>query len=488
MNRLTQSNTDENSPPKKQYYNEKNFNLMTKKFSKQNHKLSLFHINIRSLNKNASSLKLYLETLNNKFEIIVLTEIWSINIDIMKNDFPNYTMHHVTPESSIIGGVAILIKNNIHHVFLNKSNNDKIEQISIQIKINNTKTTIIGIYRHPNYNYQNAIDLLESFSKTHKNIIILGDININLLKSSDTQINKYINHLFKNNFINHIDNPTRETHNTKTLIDHIYTKGSSLHKFNNESGILINDITDHYAIFLLIYKAKIENKERPLTRIFSKNNSEKYKKEIENITIEDIMQNDNLDECCVNLITHMQNAYEKAFPLIKQSNKQFKNKPWITKSLIKCSKVKNKMYLKWKKTQSDKHKLTYLKYKKIFTKCLIESENKYFRKILDHHKKNSKDTWKILNGLTKTNEKTVNIISSLTTDTGIITDKEEIANAVNTFFTNIGQNLKNKIQPNKCYTKFLKKTTVNSIFLYNTNEDEIQSVIKKTAKQKKLWC
>lgn len=151
-----------------------------------------------------------------------------------------------------------------------------IESIGIQTQINNTKTSIIGIYRHPHHNNENASEILKYIDTNYKNAVILGDMNINLLNSQDTKINEYINKLYKHEFLNHIEYPTRITENARTLIDHIYTKGNNLHKLQNKSGILINDISDHYAVFLLIYKAKYENKDRPLIRILSQKNIDKY--------------------------------------------------------------------------------------------------------------------------------------------------------------------------------------------------------------------
>src|SRR5215470_8729854 len=62
-------------------YTESTFSAAISTLNKQDIKLSIFHLNIRSLNKNIRSLQLLLSTLDVSFDVIVLSEIWTINID-----------------------------------------------------------------------------------------------------------------------------------------------------------------------------------------------------------------------------------------------------------------------------------------------------------------------------------------------------------------------------------------------------------------------
>jgi len=49
--------------------------------SVKNMDISVFHLNIRSLNKNHVNLFTFLQLLNIQFDIIVLSEIWNYNLD-----------------------------------------------------------------------------------------------------------------------------------------------------------------------------------------------------------------------------------------------------------------------------------------------------------------------------------------------------------------------------------------------------------------------
>ena len=95
------------------YYNENQFvNVFN---VKDGHELSVFHVNIRSLNCNYRSLVMFLHSLEFKFDILILSEIWSYNSEFLHKIFPSYDFHYNIPKSSKIGGIEIFIKNSISH-------------------------------------------------------------------------------------------------------------------------------------------------------------------------------------------------------------------------------------------------------------------------------------------------------------------------------------------------------------------------------------
>lgn len=58
--------------------------------------LTVFHMNIRSLNKNRSKLYNLLHSLDLTFDVIVLSEIWNCNLDLCNNLFEGYTFFRRT--------------------------------------------------------------------------------------------------------------------------------------------------------------------------------------------------------------------------------------------------------------------------------------------------------------------------------------------------------------------------------------------------------
>lgn len=75
---------------------------------------------------------------------------------------------------------------------------------------------------------------------------ILGDFNINLFKSeAHSPTEDFLNYLHENYFYPIINNPTRITNKSATLIHNIL-----FNSFNYETkpGILFTDISDHFPL------------------------------------------------------------------------------------------------------------------------------------------------------------------------------------------------------------------------------------------------
>lgn len=453
------------------YYNEESFNNY---FTNKN-SLSIFHLNIRSLNKNGSNLLTFLSSIKLEFDIIIISEIWSNNIDISLNQFTGYQKYYTLPQRSNIGGICILIKSNLSHKEINIKSYDDIENIAIEITINKTKILIIGTYRHPNNNTNNMTNFLKEI-KHQKNIILLGDININLLDNRNGPVRKYTNNLLELEFLPKINHPTRITKNSKTLLDHIYSKGNKINKLNIDTGIIITDISDHMGTFMIINNTPNKNNKERI-RIYSKNNINKFIETLSTKINTLVIEND-VHTSTKLFIDVLKTSHDSAFPLKKKSRKCQKHKPWITKSLIRCSKHKNTLYRKWIKTKNPSDESRYLRYKKIFTKCLVETENNYFREKIQREKNNSKKMWKNINSLMKSNKKAEQI-EKIYTNNKTITNEKEIANEMNTYFSNIGKVLDEKINNNYNFLDYLSDPYHNSIYLEDTNEEEIIKIINK---------
>ena len=60
------------------------------------------------------------------------------------------------------------------------------------------------------------------------------------------QTDTYVDGVFSRGFLPRILMPTRVTHRSATLIDHLLTNDITS---TSSSGIIINDVADHFAIF-----------------------------------------------------------------------------------------------------------------------------------------------------------------------------------------------------------------------------------------------
>ena len=142
---------------------------------------------------------------------------------------PNYVYEHTSRESSKGGTILYLDKNlkyklrkdlNIYHKGL-------IESTFVKIINKNKKNMVAGcIYKHPKQTISNFLDkhllpLLEKLSHENKQILIMGDFNINLNYDHKNNAN-FLDTMFSYSYLLFINTPTRVTGHSKTLIDNIF--------------------------------------------------------------------------------------------------------------------------------------------------------------------------------------------------------------------------------------------------------------------------
>jgi hypothetical protein len=460
--------------------------------NRTNYDLKVLHINIRSLDKHGGELIAMLNALDNKFDVIALTEIG-------KNNVPNvaamlsdvYNVECQLP-SIKCGGAALLVKKDIQY----KERKDlqvldnSLESVWIELFKNNEKIVIGCIYRHPNGDLSTFTNLLEfnvsKLNKENSRCVICGDLNIDALKVEyHNPTNNFMNMLMVNNFIPQITLPTRITENSVTLIDHIIIKT----QFNNIydymiSGNIYYDISDHLPNFLLLQfnqPTKINDvKNRPFVRIFGKNNLNKFHDVMLRENWTEIYNEKNPTAALQGFLSRYSKHFEECFPLKRISRKRSKDKKWVTNGLLKCIHYKNKLYRSYLHNPSLANKVIYTKYRNALTKCLRKAEDSYYAKLIDDNKKNIRAMWQIFGPIIK-NKKSdkIKTITSLLIDKQEITDKQIIANKFNEHFTSIANNLVKNIPKTDDYNKYLKTSMAKNMFLMPTDTNEIKSIINR---------
>ena len=170
---------------------------------------------------------------------------------------PNYNIEH-TPISSCKGGALLYISKKLNYKNRNdlKIYKDKhLESIFTGILWKSKNKSIITgcIYKHPNLSIPDFNDsflkpLLDKLSYENKNIILLGDFNIDLLYfDSNTQTGEFLDQMYFGSSSPQITIPTRIIPRSRT-VDSIFT--NTVDEFAI-SGNLLGSVSDHLAQFLI---------------------------------------------------------------------------------------------------------------------------------------------------------------------------------------------------------------------------------------------
>ena len=166
---------------------------------------------------------------------------------------PGYSFEHVpTPLSS--EGVGLFIDELLNYRILEKISNKAFQALCAEITFENKKNVIYGIlYRQHNSpeRFQLYFDkCIEKFTSSGKDIVIMGDINIDLLKyESSNYSHDFLSSLQSCCLTPAIDKPKHVCPTSATLIDNIF--------FNNPDkvmacGNLITDLSDHFFFFFFL--------------------------------------------------------------------------------------------------------------------------------------------------------------------------------------------------------------------------------------------
>lgn len=163
-------------------------NVTNNKQNKNKFNINIGNVNIRSLN---SGFDLFKDIISeNSLDVIGITETW------LQEDFPSkyvsikdYNLVR-SDRPTRGGGVGIYLKQCYKFkVYYKHENFDSgLEQLWIKINMNKYNIGIGIIYRPPNVNVnclREFFDILENIYLEVNSVIVLGDININLLKNNN---------------------------------------------------------------------------------------------------------------------------------------------------------------------------------------------------------------------------------------------------------------------------------------------------------------
>ena len=196
--------------------------------------------------------------------------------------------------------------------------------------------------------------------------------------------------------------PTRVTSTSSTLIDHIYYYEGSNVKRNVaiKSGNLLNDLSDHLPNFTLIMQNNnpvTDYKRRPLIRIFSEKNKQKFAHEMASTDWNNLFKETDVNVAYQLFIDKITSLYERCFRQVQISRKRFKDKKWITWGLKKSSREKENLYKKWISTKSSVDESKFKEYRKRFNSVAKEAESMYYRDLFDSKINSVKKLWQNLN-------------------------------------------------------------------------------------------
>lgn len=222
-----------------------------------NNSRSFIHFNARSLRKHFDEFYNLLSSFTNPFSVIGITETWLSEDDRNLFCFPSYNPYYCHRLSGNYGGAAVYVLSNASCTrrFDLELNTLHCESVWLEfehtfLNIDNKRFILGCIYRSPS---SSVPEFCTSLQRTLsmifleiKNVILMGDININLVENLSSNSINYLAALNSFGYECLISLPTRPTSNGNgSLIDHAFSNLLTA----PDAGVLDSNITDHYPIF-----------------------------------------------------------------------------------------------------------------------------------------------------------------------------------------------------------------------------------------------
>ena len=210
--------------------------------------------------------------------------------------------------------------------------------------------------------------LLDKLSNENKDIMIMGDFNVNLINCNDDKnISNFLDTMLSHSFLPFITTPTRITRNTKTLIDNIFYNKP----LNDIMSVDLSSIISDHLIQFLIQPSKSPKKSPQMVyRQICYKNFDKLQFRVDIIKVEwrsfchDLNPNSALEHFLkvVEKLPDKQAPYQN----IRHPKSQFETTPWITLGLSYSIKIKNKLYKSFCKKRDPHKKENFERHFKIY--------------------------------------------------------------------------------------------------------------------------
>lgn len=454
--------------------------------------------NIRSVRKNFDEFILKLENLETLPHVIILTEIWIESHEINMFTIPGFSMYAKCNNSYRAGGIIIYVGDTWECHIMKSPEMQTADKVHLQINLNDKiNIDVLGLYRLQAFHENTFVDELCTVLSTIKNqnVILSGDINIDLLNRSNV-VDNYLINMANLGLESVLEVPTRITAYSNTLIDHIFVRRNVNIKMSCKGLVIDSQITDHCMTAVSV------KCERHKNSIKSNENNEKVKIDF------DLLRN-NLNSTEWNAVfseNTVSQAYATFLNILNQciakSSKVSgrtkhhlrKLKPWMNPTLLKKVDEKNFAYKKCKQQpNNDQLQNTYKTLKLQLSVDIKTTKNNYYTLKFEESSRDPKKQWAIVKEITGENDRKGGEIVLQGKDKVRITCQKTVANTFNKFFSTVADGLREKIakdqnkiiDTNQAYEQsFQEKSNVKSIFLYPVSRDEIRALINSLATRK----
>jgi hypothetical protein len=341
----------------------------------------------------------------NGLDIVVLGEV---NIkEEEKNSFSiqGYDMYVSCRANRRGGGVIVYIKS-VYDFCQMQTDFNFCEGVWGIISLNGYKTHLLALYRPPNNAEQvqfiDEIDVIIGNIAIKQQIIMIGDINININHDENLNVQRYKNMMSFRGMRRCIFGHTRVEFKmgivSKTCIDHIFVRLNN-REHDIVSVILEAKISDHYAIAIGINVTDNNGTEVSDAKQRIVMNENKLKSLLVNVDWDQLLELSDPCEMYDRICNEFSKAYEASEEMKEEGMASKRNsKPWLTVEIRTLIKDRDRIFKKWKNCKNNmEYRNIYKKLRNNINKLIRKAKLLYTKKRFEDCQQNIRKTWREIN-------------------------------------------------------------------------------------------
>ena len=246
----------------------------------------------------------------------------------------------------------------------------------------------------------------------------------------------------------------------------------------SSSGIIIDDISDHFPIFSSIsFDQHHTTDAGKLISIFDYSKLDEMQSFLRT-ELQGLGNDTNPETIAASIITAYQNGITK-FSHTKKLNRQTSaRKPWVSPGMLSSINNKNRLYQIKLRYPTEENKLRCVRYRNVLNNVLKCAKKNYFTNEIRNNRNNSKATWNIIFDLIGKRNHSDDSLDGLLGQNGepASTDAQK-AECLNDYFSEVGDKLKEKIRRVNYDPFELVPTVEDEMSLHPTSYEELSIVV-----------
>ena len=321
---------------------------------------------------------------------------------------------------------------------------------------------------------------LNKITSEQKLCYIMGDFNLDLTNYSTHQPTEdFVNISYAYGLCPLIDQPTRISSHSSTLIDNIFTNNSTN---ISASGIIYADISDHLPLFQITPNCFQDHYPKPNTYIardICSDTLSAFKADIECTDWSKVYDCIEAETAYNTFLDQFTALYNHHFPLVtKVVRKGEKNQSWMTQGILKSCKFKYRLYKRFLRNPTVANEQRYKRFRNRLTQVIREAKREHYASRFANAKNDTKSTWREINNILGKNKKD-DLPDNFRHADQSISNPSDIAENFNSYFSSIGSTLASSIPSidHAHFIDFLQDRNKSSLFLSPTVPSEISQVV-----------